>query len=583
MNTNQGLIQALPMIAVMLGRSAGVEVVIGQSSSAWTNGKTINLPALPLQDDCTEALALGWIVHEAAHIRFTDFSLLKNVSLTPLEHALCNAYEDFRIDREMARIYPGAESRRNGAIAAMKKKGIFLDPQGKDVGTAVVAYVLARLTGRFLARSQVLELEQTALEEIEKQLSPAIAQKIADEVDSSTDLSSTEDAYHAAMRISRMLQDEADKARDDEQNQQDQTQGADSSDDSQGQDGSGTSSDDSQGQGDSQAASGEADDAGDAGDGAASTSGAEPSQSSSQGKSEKGLADEIENLLSSTPEFNGELGDEMKAAMEQSARTAGLNGQPESRRMWVPELRQDYSTPHASVIVGRAREASTALSSRLESLLLAHADTSRMYAASGPRLVGSRMWKVKTGNANVFRRRSEEIAVNTAIYVLLDTSSSMSGSVHTVADAGLALALALENVPDVVSQVVAFPYGTHNYLLKGFDETTRSSAGRFTGLHVNGSTPMAEAMLRAGVELGCRDEDRRILLVVTDGQPDSISTTTHVMSVLQAEGVETLGIGINVEVNELFTASRRIDSVNDLPSAMFSLLMKQLEKLPFAA
>src|SRR5690606_41093707 len=111
---------------------------------------------------------------------------------------------------------------------------------------------------------------------------------------------------------------------------------------------------------------------------------------------------------------------------------------------------------------GRAREASTALSSRLASLLLAHADTSRMYAASGSRLVGSRMWRVETGNANVFRRRPEEIAVNTAIYVLLDTSASMRGSVHTVADAGLALALALENVPDVVSQVVAFPYGTHN-------------------------------------------------------------------------------------------------------------------------
>ena len=93
MNTNSKM-KALPLVASMLGDKLGVEVVIGDMKSASTNGKVIMLPALPM---CGEeelvALINGYIDHEAAHIRHTDFEAIKNSRLNPLERHIENSIE----------------------------------------------------------------------------------------------------------------------------------------------------------------------------------------------------------------------------------------------------------------------------------------------------------------------------------------------------------------------------------------------------------------------------------------------------------------------------------------------------------
>ena len=70
------VMRSLPLLAAVLGDAYGVEVVIG-GDLAHTDGKTIHLPALPLEGDATAlALARGLLDHEAAHIRETDFQAL---------------------------------------------------------------------------------------------------------------------------------------------------------------------------------------------------------------------------------------------------------------------------------------------------------------------------------------------------------------------------------------------------------------------------------------------------------------------------------------------------------------------------
>ena len=66
------LLGALPILAKMLGRRLGVQVVIG-ADAAHTDGQTIYLPALPADDAALAILANGYIDHEAAHLRYTDF------------------------------------------------------------------------------------------------------------------------------------------------------------------------------------------------------------------------------------------------------------------------------------------------------------------------------------------------------------------------------------------------------------------------------------------------------------------------------------------------------------------------------
>ena len=81
--------KALPLVASMLGDKLGVKVVIGSSDTACTNGDTIFLPPLPVDDDgVLYPLVNGFIDHEAAHIRHTNLDVLKGKKLTPVEKHL---------------------------------------------------------------------------------------------------------------------------------------------------------------------------------------------------------------------------------------------------------------------------------------------------------------------------------------------------------------------------------------------------------------------------------------------------------------------------------------------------------------
>lgn len=101
------IIKSLPLLASILGRKYGVQVRIG-GDKAFTNGNIIQLPSLPL--DCDETLLgliRGYVDHESAHIRDTDFNVLKKANLIPLEKFIWNTIEDWRVENVLAAVYPG--------------------------------------------------------------------------------------------------------------------------------------------------------------------------------------------------------------------------------------------------------------------------------------------------------------------------------------------------------------------------------------------------------------------------------------------------------------------------------------------
>lgn len=101
------IIKSLPLLASVLGRKYGVQVRIG-GNDAYTDGNVIQLPSLPLDcDDTLLGLIRGYVDHEAAHIRDTDFDALKAANLTPLEKHIWNTIEDWRVENVLAGVYPG--------------------------------------------------------------------------------------------------------------------------------------------------------------------------------------------------------------------------------------------------------------------------------------------------------------------------------------------------------------------------------------------------------------------------------------------------------------------------------------------
>lgn len=120
------LINALPLVADALGRKYGVKVNIG-GSKAYTDGQNIHLPALPLEaDEAILNLARGYLDHEAAHLRITNFKAVENASLTPVEKHVWNILEDFMVERKLASIYPGCAHNFNWLI-----RHLFLGPENE--------------------------------------------------------------------------------------------------------------------------------------------------------------------------------------------------------------------------------------------------------------------------------------------------------------------------------------------------------------------------------------------------------------------------------------------------------------------
>ena len=97
-------LKALPLVASMLGDKLGVKVVFGEKETACTDGATVYLPPLPTEEDeQLYWLVSGYIDHEAAHIRHTDFEAMTAANLSPTAHHIFNIIEDWRVEHELVK------------------------------------------------------------------------------------------------------------------------------------------------------------------------------------------------------------------------------------------------------------------------------------------------------------------------------------------------------------------------------------------------------------------------------------------------------------------------------------------------
>ena len=143
---SKDILSCLPLLASVLGEQYGVQVHIG-GKTACTNGKVIYLPSLPV--DCEPellALARGFVDHEAAHIRHTDFNALQAANFDPVTFNLFNCLEDWRIEEKLSAIFPGCRQNLNWLI-----RRFFVEeaqPRAGDNSPALVVLDYVLLTVR---------------------------------------------------------------------------------------------------------------------------------------------------------------------------------------------------------------------------------------------------------------------------------------------------------------------------------------------------------------------------------------------------------------------------------------------------
>lgn len=106
----------LQQTSAVFGRNGRVHVVF-EGDEARTDGNTIQLPAMPqnaeISDEGAQVIR-GFLDHEAGHVRHTDMAKTKEV-MTECEHKgrqplfrIANGLEDIRTEREVIADYPGS-------------------------------------------------------------------------------------------------------------------------------------------------------------------------------------------------------------------------------------------------------------------------------------------------------------------------------------------------------------------------------------------------------------------------------------------------------------------------------------------
>lgn len=165
---------------------------------------------------------------------------------------------------------------------------------------------------------------------------------------------------------------------------------------------------------------------------------------------------------------------------------------------------------------------------------------------------------IPNGPRNVFTQMTRGRAVNTCALLLIDGSSSMSGKKsQTVMRCAYFFSDCLErcNVP---TEVAVFQnssssgYNADYQIIKSFEERMSKASSRFTPM-ASGGTPMAEAMVEAVRRLGVRLEQRKLLFILTDGQPNGTYGDSAGFMVRLADfaknayRVETVGLGVQTK------------------------------------
>lgn len=564
----RAVMRSLPLVASILGRKYGVQVEMG-GADAYTDGSVIHLPALPGDvPDTLLALARGYVDHEAAHIRDTDFLALKQAGLSPLETHVWNILEDFRVEHKLASIFPGCRQNFDWLI-----RHIF----GSESSGAAAQPAMQILNWLLLeVRSwdvQALATNRNILAEQVDNIFPGLRLKVGRVLALvRTQCCSTSDAIEFAREIVRVLDQFANPSTPKTWTaQQFHDEGnSDSCSKEPGQERT------------KQEKASEINDFSSADDEQIGNPVEVYSRPSEHGlplierhrdspdKIDDESRNQLQNLLGASAEdLPVDLGDILAEALQNSSR------QSQDAAVTVAISTSKHTQRLSDADILEARQTSMALRTRLGGLLQTKLLTRNSSGRRG-KLDTGQLHRLSVSDPRIFRGRSERIGIDTAVHILLDCSMSMVRRIRLASSSCYALASALESAKINVA-VTAFPG------LRSSDDSYSTVAPIIAhgqkvhaklDLAPEGGTPMGEALWWVLQDMLPLSERRKLILVVTDGEPDSLACATQAIEHGRRAGFEIFGVGITSPgINALLPGrSVVVNSMAELSQGMFALI-----------
>ncbi|MEW5976404.1 MAG: VWA domain-containing protein [Acidobacteriota bacterium] len=623
------LLNALPIVASALGRKYGVAVEIG-GRDAMTNGQRIILPALPLDDQKAALLVYGYLDHEAGHVRLTDFTAVQPdlTAASPLKHQLWNIFEDIRIERAMGQVFPGCRINLERLTRQLVADGVFEVPSEAEPVKVLQSYLLYTLRSSVLGQQALAPMALVCEDLLSRLFSLELRVRLSMILGKVRGLRTTRDALELADEVIELLEQEEQAAecsgRDgqgqDSSNNEERTPCSGSSaelgptdigrgheeNSSSGYESSGAQDIEDQPKG-SQAEHEESpNDTPRSGSPGATPENDELETSSVKGNF-GGPIQEANRASAVQDEMTGSGGLVRSIATDQGALRQILTTDPSSfspdfGRLLSQQLQEscakynDYYSKNVRVamvepppegspsqgqaLITEVKNQTRALLTRLEALVQASRQERSRLSLCGKQIDTRELHRLVVSDLQVFRTLRRRQTVNTAVQIVLDASSSMKNSrIEVARRSALAAALALQSIPGTTVNCMAFGKKHHVTVLTCFGERVERTSPRYAAIEAEGSTPLAEALWWCATTLLFRPEERKILLVITDGEPNDRNAARDIIQRCLNSGIEAIGLGIELPlIEDLFPTAQIIHSVQQLPKTLFRLLEEALTR-----
>ena len=451
--------KALPIVGSALGRKMGVRVEVS-GNKACTDGECIWLPAFDPKNADQEKRVWGFLSHEAAHVRYTDFDL--DYEGSALRRRLTNLLEDIRIERAISQEYPGAAFSLAEVVRQLVSEGRLGAPQKSDPPVKVLNDSLLAILRSEVLGQKALEQEAIKAREVMKACFPKqLLDSLNGLLKQVPDLSSTREALSLADQIIALFQN---LSNDNSESKNSGKEGSDKTESSSEDQATDSQESETQNQedktdsvsgGEQESDSEERED-----DNPDNVSGNDNQIAANNGDaSDKAEDPFLQQILESTDQdwpddlFETVAGELESWSCEQSSGMSAITTTPKVGVVAV----SDEDKQAAKDLLWKVQSESARLAAQLTGLVQAKTLTRDRTGKRGIRIDGKRLHRIVLDDGRLFKRRAESITINASVHISLDISSSMASRMALAREAVLALVYALKQINGVSVSASAYP------------------------------------------------------------------------------------------------------------------------------
>jgi cobalamin biosynthesis protein CobT len=488
----------LNMYGRIITRKHHLNLVSANIRTAATDGQgTIRVSSTACSaDPDSRVLLKGMVKHEFGHELYTDFLAKSPILNRPLALSFYRALEDGRMEAKQRREWPGMQVDIQAALEIMVKRGIFSNPEANETLAYLFPNVLLYWTrGVFLGQSILESMYQKRVSLLVEQVGFNVVRQFLEIAAKGLESAQTSlDCVNLALKLEKFLQDQQDNGQQDGQDQQDNDQ--------------------QDGQNSSQSGSGQDQQDNDQQDG--------QNSSSQRGIGLPGSQDPMEAISQSllrmfddqnVPETD--FGSLMQQVLNEIAPPQYEVELLKKNAIENPQALEPYEA--------LTREISLRVASHLEVLLESRIEMHTHLDDKGRKLSSRHLTRVKTSvEPRVFKVEEEVEGISTAVSVLLDISGSMDeildGETTRLMAAVASARAAIQSMDRYGIPCSLHFFGDRLTEVKRFDQPWR----RIRNLHwcwTENNTLTGQAIEEVAPELALREEERKLLMLVTDGIP----------------------------------------------------------------